>query len=245
MTAPAIVDTRIVHSRTTPLRHRFTYRSASWLIDIDAPPRLPKLLAPLAQFVPADHFPQPPGSPRETLRRRLEDHLHSLGRRTPDGRILALTSPRVFGHVFNPISVFWCHHADGSTAMVIAEVHNTYGARHCYVVDTDEHGYAEVDKDFYVSPFNDVSGRYRLRCPEPTPDGHVSVSIVLEREGHGPFTAALTGVAHPADTATLLRTQLLRPLAPWLVSARIRRQGIALWARRLPIVPRQKDSHEL
>lgn len=236
-TLPAIVATRIVHSRTTPVRHAFRYRSSSWLVDLDDPPQVPRMLAPFARFRPDDHFPEPT-RPEDTLRGRLDAHVAGAGVTPVRGRVVALTSARVAGYVFNPLSVFWCHDVDGSLAYVVAEVHNTYGERHCYIVTTDADGRAEVDKEFYVSPFNDLSGRYRLHFPEPSAAGHVSVEVVLTRPDQEPFTARLTGIAEPATTPRVLAAQLRAPLAPLVVAARIRWHGIRLWARRLPLVAR-------
>lgn len=240
--ATSLVHTRITHSRTSPIRHTFTYRSLSWLVDVDAPPQLPRGMRALATFRAGDHFPQP-ATPGESLRDRLERHLRASGIEPPTGQVQALLSPRVVGYVFNPLSVFWCHRPDGSLALVVAEVHNTYGDRHCYVVHPDDSGRAEVDKEFYVSPFNDVSGRYRLRVPEPADDGRVAVSVTLVRPGHDPFVATLTGRCTPATTRAVVAAQLRAPLAPLVVSARIRLHGIRLWARRLPLVARPDPPH--
>lgn len=236
---PAIVATRIRHLRRTPISHGFDYRSASWLVDIDDLPVLPHLLRPMATFRAADHFPEP-SQPGQTLRDRLTDHLTAAGITVPDadGRILALTSPRVAGYVFNPLSVFWCHRPDGTVSTVIAEVHNTYRERHVYVVQPDADGNALVPKEFYVSPFNDVSGDYRLHVPAPSSDGTVDVAITLHRRNQPPFVATLTGQARPLTTRRLLATQCRTPLAPLLVSTRIRIHGILLWLKRLPIVDR-------
>jgi DUF1365 family protein len=237
-----IVETRITHTRRSPLHHSFTYRSSSWLIDVDRPPRFDGPGAWFAEFRPADHFPEPVAD-GESLRERLNGHLSGAGVTPADGSVLALLSPRVAGYVFNPLSVFWCHRGDGSLAYVVAEVHNTYGERHCYVVTPDDHGRAMVDKEFYVSPFHDVSGHYRLRLPEPDPSGRVAVSITLDRPGAEPFVASLTGHAVPVTRRTFLAAQLRTPLSPLVVSARIRWQGIRLWARRLPIRPRPDHDH--
>ncbi|NDZ92725.1 DUF1365 domain-containing protein [Streptomyces sp. SID6673] len=239
---PAVVATRISHTRTTPIRHAFVYRSASWLIDIDHLPVPAKPLRPFARFDPADHFPETPAA-GQTLRDRLTGHLTSAGVSPPAGHVVALLSPRVAGYVFNPLSVFWCHHPDGTPAYVVAEVHNTYGERHTYVVAPDDDGHAQVDKEFYVSPFNEVNGTYRLRMPPPTADGRITVSVTLERDGHDPFVAALSGRARPARTATILATQLRTPLAPLVVAARIRWHGIRLWLGHLPVIRRPDHSH--
>lgn len=238
---PAIVRTTITHVRGAPLRNAFTYRSASWFVDLDHLPHLPAMLRPFARFRADDHFPEP-ATPDATLRDRLSAHLRSSGVTPTDGPVTALLSPRVAGYVFNPLSIFWCHHADGSLAHVVAEVHNTYGERHSYVVTTDDAGDAVVPKEFYVSPFNDVSGTYRLRVPEPAADGRVFASITLERTGQPPFVATLAGHTQPATIRNVLALQAAAPLAPLVVAARIRRQGIALWLKRLPVVNRPEHS---
>lgn len=107
---------------------------------------------------------------------------------------------------------------------------NTYGGRHTYLFEQPS---GTVDKTFYVSPFNDVSGRYRVRT-RLAPD-RVAVSIVLERAGRQVLSAATSGQPVPATTSAVLRHSLVQ--APLGVSALIRLHGIRLW-RRLPMQPR-------
>lgn len=230
--AAAIYRTSIAHVRQTPLRNAFTYRSYSWYVDVDDLPRLPRWLAPVADFSAADHL----GDPAGTLRGNLEAYLATKGIALDGGRITMLASARVFGHVFNPLSLFWCHDAAGALRCVVAEVHNTYGERHCYLLETDAAGRASVPKAFYVSPFNDVEGQYRMKLPEPTE--RLAVSIVLEREGQKPFVATMDGVRSEATAPNILAAALAVPLAPLRVAAQIRWQGIKLWARRLPVIKR-------
>jgi uncharacterized protein len=155
----------------------------------------------------------------------------------PDGGpIHMLTSARVFGYVFNPLTLFWCYRSTGELQCVVAEVHNTYGERHCYLLRTDPSGRASVPKAFYVSPFNDVDGEYRMKLPAP--GDRLAVSIILEREGHRPFVATMDGRRRPATSRNILAAAFAAPAAPLLVSALIRVQGIKLWARRLPVVAR-------
>jgi DUF1365 family protein len=228
----AIYRTSIAHVRRTPLHNAFTYRSYSWYVDVDHLPHLPRPLRPLAGFRVEDHM----GDPDGTLRGNVERYLATQGIGLDGGRITMLASARVFGHVFNPLSVFWCHDAAGALRCVVVEVHNTYGERHCYLLETDGTGRASVPKAFYVSPFNDVDGQYRMKLPEP--GDRLAVSIVLEREGHQPFIATMDGVRHEATLRNILSAALAVPLAPLRVTAQIRWQGIKLWARRLPIIKR-------
>ena len=228
----AIYRTSIAHVRRTPLKNAFTYRSYSWYVDVDRLPTVPRLLRPLAGFSVADHL----GDPDGTLRGNVEAFLATRGIALDGGRITMLASARVFGHVFNPLSLFWCHDAAGELRCVLAEVHNTYGERHCYLLETDDAGRASVPKAFYVSPFNDVEGEYRMKLPEP--GERLAVSIVLERQGQQPFLASIDGERHEATVRNILAAALAVPLAPLRVSAQIRWQGIKLWTRRLPIIKR-------
>lgn len=232
-----IYATSIIHTRTSPVRHRFTNRSHTWLVDLDDLPRL-GMLGGLASFESRDHL----GAPERSLRENLDTFLATQGVDLGGGQILMLTMPRVLGTVFNPISVYWCHTADGRLACNVVEVHNTYGDRHAYLVNADENGHAEVDKALYVSPFNDVSGSYRLTIPMPRDKVHVRV--VLDRPGQDPFVAGLRGRALPVRTSTVVRLALTQPLEPLAVAARIRWHGIRLWLRRLPVQPRPSHHQE-
>lgn len=229
---PSIYRSRVAHVRTERLRNAFTYRVYHWLIDVDAPPRLPRVLRPLARFEARDHL----GDPQGTLRGNLDRYLATQGVDLAGGRVLLLTSARSLGYVFNPISVWWCHRPDGELACIVAEVHNTYGERHCYLLRPDDGGRCEVDKEFYVSPFFMVDGRYRMRFSAP--GERVHVAITLERGGAPVFHASLVGERHPATTAGVLRTALRHPLVTWKVMMLIRLQGIGLFLRRVPVVRR-------
>lgn len=235
--APALYSTRIRHVRTEPLHNSFDYRSFSWYVDLDNLPTLPAWLRPFARFRAEDHFEEAGLS----IRSRVDRFLAGNGIDLVDGRITALLNARVLGHVFNPLSLFWCRDNAGVLRAVVAEVHNTYGQRHSYLLHTDESGRADTAKQFYVSPFNDVDGTYEMSLPEPV--NQLAIRIVLRRDGQAPFIATMQGRRRPATNANILRAQLRTPLSPLVVSARIRKQGIALWARGLPIVPRPKTQH--
>lgn len=230
---PAVFDTTIRHVRSAPVRSDFTYRGHAWFVDIDDLPTLPRPLRALGRIDPADHTAN-----GRSLRAEIDHVLAAHGGTSTTGRITMLTGVRSLGHAFDPLTVYWVHDDADALEWVVAEVRNTYGGRHHYAVRPDADGRARVDKEFYVSPFNDVDGQYRMRLPEP--DGTLDLSVVLVRDGHPPFVATVTGTGRPATTRTLVRTAVRAPLAPHLVSARIRRRGIGLWLRGLPIVPRNR-----
>jgi uncharacterized protein len=200
----ALYACQVTHVRAAPLRNAFTYPMYLWLFDVDHPPR---------GFLPRDHF----GG--RTLRQGLTDFLAGRGV-GPVGRVRMLAQPRVLGHVFNPLSLYWCE-APGGTH-VVAEVHNTYGERHGYLLRP---GQTRLDKEFYVSPFYPVDGRYRMSLPEP--GENLAVTLTLHRAGDRPFVATVRG---ERTRGRVVR----RALATLAVPLRIRRQGIGLYLRGLP-----------
>jgi len=238
-TLPAIVDGHVGHQRHEPFPRGFRHRAYQWLVDLDDLPLLPRVLRPLASFRAADHLGDPDRSIKANVLRFLARH---DGVDLTGGRVLMLANARVLGHVFDPLSVFWCFAADGTLAAVVAEVHNTYGERHAYLLHPDERGVAETDKQFYVSPFFDVSGRYELRFRLDA--DVVATTVVLHREGRRSFTATFTGRPRPAQPRTVLATSVRQPLMPLRVSALIRWHGIRIWARGLPVVSRTPHRHQ-
>ncbi len=232
---PALVVGRVAHARRIPEPYAFSHRAYHWLVDCDRLPEVAWWLRPLAGLRAADHLDG--GACGNGIRGDLARFLATHGTKlNSDDRLVMLANARVLGHVFDPLTVFWVLSASGDLRAVVMEVHNTYGQRHCYLLHPDESGLATTEKAFYVSPFNDVSGRYRIRLrldPE-----RVSVTVGLDREGARVLTATSDGAVEPATSTALLRLALSHLLMSWRVSALIRFHGIRLWLRRLPVHPR-------
>ncbi|WP_373695218.1 DUF1365 domain-containing protein [Actinomycetospora aeridis] len=224
-------EAEVTHRRHERLDAGFTHRLYLWLVDLDDLPRLPVLLRPLAGFRAADHI----GDPRRSIRANLDAFLAARGIARP-ARVLMLAHARVLGYVFNPITLYWCRDDAGALVAVVAEVHNTYGGRHHYLLEVDAQGRASVDKDFYVSPFFTVDGEYRMRVPEPGET--LAATVVLRREGATAFVATLRGRRRAATPRAVLAAALRHPAVTLHVAAAIRRRGIALWARGVPVVAR-------
>jgi len=240
MLSSAIYRTRITHLRRAPVHHYFEHHGYSWYVDVDALPQLPRWLRPFARFDARDHLF--PTGPNDTLRQRIDAFLAERGIDLNGGRITALLQARVLGYVFNPLSLYWCHDADGTLRHIIAEVHNTYGGRHAYVLPPDTDHPAIVMKKLYVSPFNAVEGYYLVNAPRP--DEHLDVRISLHRENQPAFVVTMRGKRRHAGIAEVLRLQLVAPVAPLMGTIGIRIQGITLWLRRVPVVPRQSTDKE-
>lgn len=227
----ALYEVLVEHRRSQTLDDAFTHRMYLWLVDLDDLPSFPGVA-----FRGADHL----GDPDRSIRGNVDAFLAAQGRERP-ARVLMLAHPRTFGYVFNPISLYWAYSATGALTAVVAEVHNTYGGRHHYLLDVDGAGRARVDKDFYVSPFFPVDGEYRMKVPEPAET--LSATVVLRREGPDgelatAFVATMRGTRRAATRGAVLRAVLRHPFVTHRVSLAIRRRGIALYLRGLPVVKR-------
>jgi DUF1365 family protein len=209
-----------------------------WLVDVaHAESAFPRWLRPLASLRPEDHFAPDDARPRtEKVRGYLDAHDLPW---TAD-RVLLLANARSLGYVFDPLSTYFCLDGDGRVVVVLAEVHNTHGERHCYPLDVAGARTATVDKEFYVSPFFTVEGRYDIRTRITGSD--VAVGISLTQGDTTVFTAAVHGPLEPATPGRAVRAVLRNPLPSQRVAALIRYQGIKLRLRGLPRVPRPRRS---
>jgi uncharacterized protein len=235
----ALYDCRITHTRLAPLRNAFTYCTYLWLVDLDHLPRPGPGLRLLAGFRGRDHL----GDPSRPIRANLDRYLLSQGIDLAGGKVMMLAHARVLGYVFNPLTVYWCHRADGTLACVVAEVHNTYLQRHAYLLHPDDRGRAQAPKQFYVSPFYPVDGGYRMSLPEPGPSEpggspELKLSVTLTRPNGPAFVASVHGTGRPATARALLGAAARHPWSTVAVSALIRWQGIRLYLRGLPVVAR-------
>ena len=229
MTEAAIYEGQVMHARPGYL---FRHRMYMWLVDLDHLPQLPRGLGALGRIRSRDHL----GDPDLPIRANVDAFLASHGVDLDGGSVLMLTNARVLGHVFNPITVYWCRAAGGDLRCIVAEVHNTYGERHCYLLEPDERGRAEAGKEFYVSPFLTVDGCYRMALAEPRE--RLSIRMELVQNGLRVFQASLTGRRRPLTPGMLMLMAGRYPFMTARVSALIRYHGVKLWARGVPRVRR-------
>jgi uncharacterized protein len=223
-----LYECQVSHRRRAPVRNAFRYRTCMWLVDVADLPRL----GPLASFRAKDHL----GHPQLPIEANVRSLASGHGIDLTGGRILMLTTPCVAGLAFNPLTVYWCHTPGNGLACVIAEVHNTYRQRHSYLLTPDDRGHAAAAKEFYVSPFYPVAGSYQMSLPEP--GQRLTLSITYRPPSGPEFAAAVTGHSRPATWSAVTAMTLRYPAAGAATAVRIRRQGIALYARGLRPVPR-------
>ncbi|WP_393086803.1 DUF1365 domain-containing protein [Streptomyces sp. LN704] len=166
---PALYPCTVSHVRTAPTRYALRHHTYMWLTDPDHPPRLPLALRPLAGFDPRDHF----DGDQPTIRAGLDRFLAGHGIDLRGGPVTMLAHARVLGHVFNPLTLYWCHDPGGAPRCVVAEVHNTYGERHCYLLLPDDAGTTREQRDEHHTvaahePSESASSSEPARSSEPT-----------------------------------------------------------------------------
>lgn len=243
MTGSALYAGAVVHARLRPVRHRLRYRMLNMLIDLDELPALDRRLALLGHnrralfsFHDADH-----GDGGATpLRQQIEATLRGAGMDPTGGRIRALCMPRVLGMVFNPITVFFCHGADGALQAMLYEVNNTFGQRHAYLIPVEGlvRGVLRqrCEKRFYVSPFMEMGLTYAFRVTMP--DEAISLGIDAHDEAGPLLFAAFTGRRRPLTDRHLLAAFLAHPLLAGRVLGGIHWEALKLWWKGMRLRPR-------
>ncbi|MGH3372630.1 MAG: DUF1365 family protein, partial [Nocardioidaceae bacterium] len=171
--APAAVRALVHHRRRRPFTYAFSHATTMWLVDATDPnAAFPRWLRPLASIRTRDHL----ADGDRPLMDKVRDFVDAQGLSWTAQRVLLLANARSLGYVFDPLTTYFCLDAHGRLEGVLAEVHNTYGERHCYPLSVDPAA-TTTDKTFYVSPFFAVEGRYDIRT-RLTEDA-VAVAITL------------------------------------------------------------------
>ncbi len=179
----------VFHQRFKPTRHRLRYKLFWMLFDLDDMPRV-RLFSHnrfnLVSFYDRDHLAAATG-----LRPQIEAAMTEAGLVPDGGPIRLLCMPRVFGHVFNPISVFFCHRRDETLTAILYEVNNTFGERHSYLIPVEPGSGKSIrqscEKAFYVSPFMRMAITYDFRV---VPPGESTAVVVNGNDAEGPVIAA-------------------------------------------------------
>jgi DUF1365 family protein len=228
----------VMHARLKPFGHRFVYTVFSLLLDIDRLDEANKTSGifsinrpNLTSFYESDQVERP----GETVRQFVDRLLAQAGQHTRAARVLLLCYPRIFGYVFNPISVYFAYDAVGELTAVIYAVRNTFGERHTYVapIRPGEFSPAGVRQErmkiFHVSPFIDMGTRYHFRV---LPPGRIVRLRIHETQKGEPLLAAtFVGEQKTLDTTTLAACLLKIPFMTWKITAGIHWEALKLWLK--------------
>ena len=148
-----------------------------------------------------------------------------------NGKVLLLAQPRIFNHVFNPVSFWMIYDKSDNLRLVIAEVSNTFGDRHSYLCHHDDMSVIKKEqtltarKVFHVSPFQEMSGEYKFRFN--ITDKFVYIWIDFRNKDKG-VLATFSGFRQKLTNKSILKAVLLRPFGSIRVLALIHWQAIKL-----------------
>jgi DUF1365 family protein len=234
----------VMHARLKPLQHRFVYKVANLLIDIDRLAEANTLSRffsvgrfNLFSFHERDHGARDGG----LLRAHVDMLMAAAGlERAP--KVLLLCYPRVMGFVFNPISVYFALNGNGTATALIYEVRNTFGESHTYVVPVEPGQQSEAGlrqtraKRFFVSPFMPMEQRYHFRVMPP---GNGVRVRILETDTDGPtLSATFVGQKRGLTARAILGVFAAMPLYTLKIVAAIHWEAVKLWFKGAPYFTR-------
>jgi uncharacterized protein len=246
---PLLAQGEVRHRRLRPVAHAFAYPTWFVLLPLRAlragvACALPRNTWGLASFHDRDH-----GEGGSDALAWFEALLAAEGVDDADGEIWLQTLPRVLGYAFKPVSFWFAHRADGTLAAVLAEVNNTFGERHGYLLHGPQLAWGRTlsaRKVLHVSPFCRVAGEYRFRFlqvdarPAATPVGPPraqarSVARIDLHDDAGPLLqTSWSASLHVLDPAALRRAVWRTPWLTLGIVARIHLQALRLLVRRVP-----------
>ncbi|MEN7530256.1 DUF1365 domain-containing protein [Cupriavidus sp. DL-D2] len=233
-----LLQCRVMHDRLRPVRNRFVYPVFCLRLNVDALAQLNRWWfgidrAGIVSLRTQDYGARDGSDLSTWMRARLR-----AADLPDDGEIWLQTFPRLFGYAFNPVSFWFCHDRDGNLRALVAEVNNTFGGRHTYLVTAPDLGpihdrtVLATRKLLHVSPFNDVRGHYAMHVRESGTTSFVGIDY-LDDAGML-LRTAISGHKQPLTGTTMLHALLRQPWLTLSVTLRIHWQALRLWMRGVP-----------
>jgi DUF1365 family protein len=235
---PLIGFGQVRHTRLRPARNAFAYPTCFLMLPMRSLRQhgsgaLAHNRRALLSFFDSDH-----GDGGDDALAWIDALLPREGVKDADGEIWLHTYPRVLGYAFKPVSFWYCHRADGALRAIVVEVNNTFGERHCYLLDAPRYGQElKAGKVFHVSPFCTLAGGYRFRFMRSGPHGLEKTVARIDYDDDGALLqTSVCGTLEPVTAACLRKAFWRYPAMTLGVMARIHWQAFRLWRMQVPFI---------
>ena len=225
----------VIHKRFKPKIHSFNYKVFSLLIDLSELNQLDKNLMlfsynkfNIISFFNKDHGPRDGSSIKNWVIYNLEKN----NIKTKDIKIKLLCYPRIFGYVFNPLSVFYIYDKNLDLISILYEVKNTFGEQHTYLFKSKKNQNLiqhVCKKKFHVSPFIEMNCVYFFRLLKP--GDKISVIIDQNDKDGKILYASQDGVKSKLNNNTLFKAYLKHPLMTFKIILAIHFEAFKLWTK--------------
>ena len=234
------------HARTRPRKHALRYRVYYLCFALSEMEQLKNRFLSLNRFNLFSFYASDHGRNGVAMGDWIAEIKRTHGLSAADGEVVLLTLPRVLGYVFNPVSFWFLLDREGQLRALLAEVNNTFGDRHSYLLHHDDQRViAPGDrlssrKVFHVSPFLEVAGRYEFRIDYRA--DAIDLAINHFDEDGLLLATSLTGRRGPLDSGAMLRCFFAFPLMTFMVIGLIHYHALRLVLkgiryRRRPLPP--------
>lgn len=231
-----IFKVELYHSRLRPVRHDFRYQLHFYAFDLDELCQLDQrywFFGHNRRRPLSIHDEDYLGPGEGNLKARLLGQFSDRPWCSEVNRVSLVTAPRLLGYAFNPVSFFYCHNKEDELLGVVAEVNNTFGERHRYILDRPlagsdaSRGRYQARKRFYVSPFNDRQGWYDFRLSDL--GSRLEIEIDLLIDGELTMSTGFSGPGQPLTARAFMKALLQDPLGAFLTLPRIHWQAAKLY----------------
>ena len=239
----AIYNGQVIHKRFKPKVHYFRYKVFSFLIDLSELEILDKKVKlfsfnkfNLISFHEKDHGDRDGSS----LISWVKQNLKKNDIQSEDIKIKILCYPRIFGFVFNPLSVFYVYNLQSQLISILYEVKNTFGEQHTYIFKVIKDVNLiqnNCSKKFHVSPFIEMDCNYFFRLLKP--GEKISVIISQYDKQDKILYASQDGVRSEFNTKQLLKSYIKHPLMTFKIIIAIHFEAFKLWAKGIKFIKKK------
>jgi DUF1365 family protein len=234
---PLIGFGQVRHTRLRPVRNAFAYPTYFLLLPLRTLHRQGSRVLAHNRRAALSFFDRDHGDGGDNALVWLDALLHAEGITDATGEAWLHCYPRVLGYTFKPVSFWYCHRDDGSLRAIVVEVNNTFGERHCYLLDRPVYGVElRADKAFHVSPFCAVEGGYRFRFMVDPQRSRTVARIDYDDAEGLLLQTSVSGALLPLTDQTLRRALWRHPAMTLGVIGRIHWQALKLWCKRVRFV---------